>query len=73
MLEEGVIVEEGKPEELIRNINGRFFRMYTDQKLDALSSVPPVKNSANSLLKTKFSINIADMVIIFLFYIKLIY
>lgn len=71
MLEDGVIVEEGKPDELIHNINGRFFRMYTDQRLDALSLVPPLppllKNNSNQLLKTKQSMIITDMVIKILF------
>lgn len=56
VLEAGVIVEEGSPEELMANSEGRFFRMYTDQRLDAITQVP-VKTTK---LSGKFSMRPTD-------------
>uniref|UniRef100_A0A1I8EXT5 ABC transporter n=1 Tax=Wuchereria bancrofti TaxID=6293 RepID=A0A1I8EXT5_WUCBA len=37
VLESGQIVEEGSPEELLANRDGKFHRMYNDQKFDSLA------------------------------------
>ncbi len=37
MLEAGEIIEEGPPEKLLSNTEGRFYRMHNDQKLDDLT------------------------------------
>lgn len=37
VLESGQIVEEGSPEELLAKADGKFYRMYNDQKLDSLA------------------------------------
>uniref|UniRef100_A0A1I8A0K1 ABC-type xenobiotic transporter n=1 Tax=Steinernema glaseri TaxID=37863 RepID=A0A1I8A0K1_9BILA len=58
VLEAGEIVEEGTPEELMVKTDGRFYRMYTDQKLDALT-LPPFPRTSN--LVGKFSMGPADM------------
>uniref|UniRef100_A0A914C0N8 Uncharacterized protein n=1 Tax=Acrobeloides nanus TaxID=290746 RepID=A0A914C0N8_9BILA len=43
VLDGGLIVEEGTYEELISNLDGRFHKMYMDQRLDALKDVFPQK------------------------------
>ncbi|KAK0405324.1 hypothetical protein QR680_017924 [Steinernema hermaphroditum] len=58
VIESGEIVEEGTPEELMGKTDGRFYRMYTDQKLDALT-LPPFPRTSN--LVGKFSMGPADM------------
>lgn len=40
--------------------DGRFYKMYTDQRLDALTQLP-LHKSASSLLTGKFSMGPADM------------
>lgn len=57
VLEAGEIVEEGTPEELMAKSNGKFYRMYTDQRLDAIPF--PLANA--SKLKGKFSMGPADL------------
>lgn len=37
VLESGQIVEEGSPEELLAKKDGKFHRMYSDQKFDSLA------------------------------------
>lgn len=37
VLESGRIVEEGSPEDLLNNKDGKFYRMYNDQKFDSLA------------------------------------
>ncbi|KAF1748248.1 hypothetical protein GCK72_024715 [Caenorhabditis remanei] len=37
VLHEGQIVEEGPPDELLADVNGIFYKMYNDQRLDQLS------------------------------------
>jgi ABC-type glutathione transport system ATPase component len=37
VLEAGEIVEEGPPEALLANVDGRFYRMHQDQKLDEIT------------------------------------
>uniref|UniRef100_A0A915CV14 ABC transporter domain-containing protein n=1 Tax=Ditylenchus dipsaci TaxID=166011 RepID=A0A915CV14_9BILA len=53
VLEAGEIIEEGTHDKLMR-LEGRYFRMYTDQRLDVLTSLPVPKNS---LLAGKFSMH----------------
>ena len=57
VLEAGEIVEEGKPEELMAAKGGKFYRMYTDQRLDAI----PFPAHAPPKLKGKFSMGPADL------------
>jgi ATP-binding cassette subfamily B (MDR/TAP) protein 1 len=57
VLDAGQIVEEGKPEELMATKEGKFYRMYTDQRLDAL----PIPTNAAPKLKGKFSMGPADI------------
>lgn len=56
MLEDGKIVEEGTPDQLMNETKGRFYRMYADQKMDALKVESPTKN----IVKGKRSIGAAD-------------
>uniref|UniRef100_A0A914PJ09 Uncharacterized protein n=1 Tax=Panagrolaimus davidi TaxID=227884 RepID=A0A914PJ09_9BILA len=57
VLESGEIVEEGTPEELMASKDGKFFRMYTDQRLDAI----PFPVHQPPKLKGKFSMGPSDM------------
>lgn len=59
VLESGKIVEEGSPEELLEKKDGKFFKMYNDQKLDNIP-VPPVKKAA---LAQHFSMTQADFLV----------
>jgi hypothetical protein len=43
VLDGGLIVEEGTYDQLISNLDGRFHKMYMDQRLDALKDVFPQK------------------------------
>lgn len=56
MLDNGQIAEEGSPEELMAKKDGRFYKMYTDQRLDALTQTPPKAN----MITGKFSMGPAD-------------
>uniref|UniRef100_A0A915C5Z5 p-glycoprotein 10 n=1 Tax=Parascaris univalens TaxID=6257 RepID=A0A915C5Z5_PARUN len=47
VLEGGEIVEEGTPEDLLEKIDGKFYRMHNDQKLDSLSVNPRVKTKVS--------------------------
>ncbi|KAI6210798.1 Multidrug resistance protein pgp-3 [Aphelenchoides besseyi] len=49
VLDAGFIVEEGTPEQLMANSNGRFYRMYADQKLDALQMDTPKRRLIGKL------------------------
>ncbi|KAI6243621.1 hypothetical protein M3Y99_00024100 [Aphelenchoides fujianensis] len=49
VLEAGKIVEEGTPEQLLSNAEGRFYRMYADQKLDALELETPKRRLMGKL------------------------
>lgn len=51
VLESGQIVEEGSPEELLANRDGKFHRMYNDQKFDSLAVN---KLAANPRERSKF-------------------
>ncbi|MCP9263219.1 Multidrug resistance protein 1 [Dirofilaria immitis] len=53
VLESGQIVEEGSPEELLANRNGKFHRMYNDQKFDSLAVH---KLAANPRARSKISL-----------------
>lgn len=57
VLDAGKIVEEGSPEQLIANPEGRFYRMYMDQRLDALKEMLPPRTA----LAGKMSVSPADM------------
>lgn len=61
VLESGLIVEEGTPEELLAKRDGKFFRMYNDQKLDSLSVIPKAKAKAS--LAAHFSMAPADFMV----------
>ncbi|KAI1716202.1 ABC transporter transmembrane region domain-containing protein [Ditylenchus destructor] len=52
VLEAGEIVEEGTHEQLMSKPDGRFYKMYTDQRLDALTQTAP---KSGSVLTGKFS------------------
>uniref|UniRef100_A0A8R1XQZ9 Uncharacterized protein n=1 Tax=Onchocerca volvulus TaxID=6282 RepID=A0A8R1XQZ9_ONCVO len=53
VLETGQIVEEGSPEELLANRDGKFYRMYNDQKFDSLAVD---KLAANPRVRSKISL-----------------
>ncbi|KAL3990856.1 ABC transporter family protein [Acanthocheilonema viteae] len=53
VLESGQIVEEGSPEELLNNKDGKFHRMYNDQKFDSLTVD---KLAANPRARSKVSL-----------------
>uniref|UniRef100_A0A1I7VQ25 P-loop containing nucleoside triphosphate hydrolase protein n=1 Tax=Loa loa TaxID=7209 RepID=A0A1I7VQ25_LOALO len=53
VLESGQIVEEGSPEELLADKEGKFHRMYNDQKFDSLAVD---KLTANSRERSKVSL-----------------
>ncbi|VDM98402.1 unnamed protein product [Thelazia callipaeda] len=65
VLESGQIVEEGSPEELLANRDGKFHRMYNDQKFDSLAvkklAINPRERSKLSLA-THFSMSPADFI-----------
>uniref|UniRef100_A0A915PDN2 Uncharacterized protein n=1 Tax=Setaria digitata TaxID=48799 RepID=A0A915PDN2_9BILA len=65
VLESGQIVEEGSPEELLANKDGKFHRMYNDQKFDSLAvdklAANPRERSKISLA-THFSMTPADFI-----------
>uniref|UniRef100_A0A0N5AVA3 ABC transporter ATP-binding protein n=1 Tax=Syphacia muris TaxID=451379 RepID=A0A0N5AVA3_9BILA len=58
VLDSGKIIEEGSPEELLDKKDGRFYKMYNDQKLDSIP-VPPVKKGS---LVQHFSMTQTDIV-----------
>lgn len=62
VLEDGKIVEEGTPDHLMGDAKGRFYRMYSDQKMDSLKVESPKKH----LVKGKRSIGAADVNQVFL-------
>uniref|UniRef100_A0A7E4UUZ1 P-loop containing nucleoside triphosphate hydrolase protein n=1 Tax=Panagrellus redivivus TaxID=6233 RepID=A0A7E4UUZ1_PANRE len=63
VLEAGEIVEEGPPEQLMSNPNGRFWRMYTDQRLDSvpISTMHLSTHTTGGKLKGKFSMGPTDL------------
>lgn len=66
VLECGQIVEEGSPEELLAKRDGRFHRMYNDQKLDSLAvdklAVNP-RARAKVSLASHFSMTPSDFIV----------
>jgi len=46
VLEAGQIVEQGTPEELMAKPEGKYFKMYTDQRLDIMAQLPQSKSAA---------------------------
>ncbi|VDM24620.1 unnamed protein product [Toxocara canis] len=58
VLEGGEIVEEGSPEDLLAKTDGKFYRMYNDQKLDSLAVNPPTKTKVS--LAAHFSMTPTD-------------
>ncbi|KAF8385740.1 pgp-10 [Pristionchus pacificus] len=57
VLDGGEIVEEGPPDELLANTNGRFHRMYHDQVLDMLAAAVPRPMSPTALSTMSFSVS----------------
>ncbi|GMR33914.1 hypothetical protein PMAYCL1PPCAC_04109, partial [Pristionchus mayeri] len=60
VLDGGEIVEEGAPDELLANENGRFHRMYHDQVLDMLAAAVPRSTMSPSALSA-LSFSVSDL------------
>lgn len=56
-MEGGTIFEDGTPEELMSKTDGRFNRMYKDQRVDAITQSAPTKSTK---LVGKFSMRPSD-------------
>lgn len=66
VLESGQIVEEGSPDKLLANKDGKFYRMYNEQKLDSLAADKLVVNPrarAKISLAAHFSMTTSDFMV----------